>query len=236
MKRTGSQGFTLIELMIVIAIIAIIAAIAIPGMLNSTRSANERNAATSLKTLTSAEADFRSNDRDGNKIKDFWTGDVAGLYSMTNAALTGNADAPIKLIDLSLAGADSAPLTAGAAGGEYRAISQFTVQAPKSGHWYYAMVNDLSVTVTPAYKADTGGLPAMGAVHHQAKFAFLAYPDVYRSSGKKVFMLNESNALYSREMTTSIKSSTSVPPTAPLAAWRNWPTDTTIKASWSVNN
>jgi prepilin-type N-terminal cleavage/methylation domain-containing protein len=63
--RKNKDGFTLIELMIVIAIIAIIAAIAIPGLLSSQRASNERNASASLKTIASAEADFRGNDRDG---------------------------------------------------------------------------------------------------------------------------------------------------------------------------
>src|ERR1044071_8976237 len=122
MRKGNKGGFTLIELMIVIAIIAIIAAIAIPGLLSSQRASNERNASTSLKTLTSAEADFRSNDRDGNKVNDFWTGNVAGLYTMTNATITGNTansttDPALKLIELSLASADSDSTTP-AAGNE----------------------------------------------------------------------------------------------------------------------
>src|SRR5262245_26559596 len=105
------RGFTLIELMIVIAIIAVIAAIAIPGLLSSQRASNERNASTSLKTLTSAEADFRSNDRDGNHVNDFWTANVAGLYTMTSGAITSatpnnTTDPSIKLVELSLASAE----------------------------------------------------------------------------------------------------------------------------------
>src|SRR5689334_19227520 len=110
-QTTRPAGFTLIELMIVIAIIAIIAAIAIPGLLSSQRASNERNASTSLKTLTAAEADFKSNDRDGNRVNDFWTANISGLYTMTSASILGNTpnsttDASIKLIELSLACAD----------------------------------------------------------------------------------------------------------------------------------
>ena len=46
------HGFTLIELMIVIAVIAVIAAIAIPGLISSQRSSYERGASTSMKTFT----------------------------------------------------------------------------------------------------------------------------------------------------------------------------------------
>ena len=42
------QGFTLIELMIVVAIIAIIAAIAIPSLLNARKAGNEASAISSL--------------------------------------------------------------------------------------------------------------------------------------------------------------------------------------------
>ena len=54
-KRMKSQkGFTLIELMIVIAIIGILAAIAIPRFSNATNSANVAKAQADLSTLDSA--------------------------------------------------------------------------------------------------------------------------------------------------------------------------------------
>ena len=58
MKR--NQGFTLIELMIVVAIIAIIAAIAIPSLLNARKAGNEASAISSLRTLSTVQEQYRT--------------------------------------------------------------------------------------------------------------------------------------------------------------------------------
>ncbi len=89
------------------------------------RTSEDRCAEASLRTVASAQADFRANDRDGNGREDFWRGDVAGLYALRSP--DGN---PIKLIYIGMAGADHSPKTD---------LSPYASKKPHCGYWYRAL-------------------------------------------------------------------------------------------------
>lgn len=147
----------------------------------SALAANERAASAALKELASAQADFRGNDRDGNRLQDFWTGDVAGLCTLKAGGR------PLALIDPGIAAADAAPLVPG-------------IAKPMPWRGYYFVAMRLDDQGLP-YRQDTQGAGTKGAKdRNHAKFAFSAYPAVYGSSGRHTFNVNEGNTIFKEDL------------------------------------
>ena len=116
------KGFSLIELLIVVAIILIIAAIAIPNLLRARIATNESSAASSIRTVNTAQVSYLS-----TYPSEGYSSSMAALGppAATGCPATGPVSKNACLIDFGLAGASS-PGTAKA--GYY-----FGIGAPAGG-------------------------------------------------------------------------------------------------------
>lgn len=188
-----NEGFTLIELMIVIAIIAIIAAIAIPNILGTTMAGNQKSAISGLSGIGSAEDQFKKDDSDGNGVNDYWVGDVRGLYVIKRSAVVGAK--VCSLIDAALANADGAVLAAYPAGVNTDLTGLPAARTPLNGYWFRIMTN----------RQDTTGANVAlngGNGRNLSAYAHIAYPHLYAKTGKFVYFKDNEQTVYSTDPTS----------------------------------
>ena len=133
--RNKQKGFSLIELLIVVAIILIIAAIAIPNLLRSKMAANEASAGASCRTVNTAEVVYSS------------TYNTPDIFSTDLASLTGTSCGPSN-VPTSTAACLIDPALAGATG----------AATAKSGYYfsYSGVTGTYTLLATPAAQGSTG--------------------------------------------------------------------------------
>jgi hypothetical protein len=175
----SQAGSRIVQFWIGSAVLAALAlTIGVPQWREHQIAKNELEALTVMKYLCSAEADFRANDRDGNKVNDFWTGDVAGLYFLTPTGL------PLALIPRAVADADATPRQGSGA----RAI-------PYHGYYFMALDSDESEDPPVRYGQDTDR--KSGKTRNRERFGFCAFPAEPGVTGRTIYIINENNSIRS---------------------------------------
>ena len=185
------KGFTLIELMIVIAIIAIIAAIAIPSLLRSQMSSNETACVGTLRTLVASQAQFK-----GASVVD-QDSDGSGEYGYF-AELAGS---EVPRVDPRIAGAVPTDVRQG----EFitQVLGNMEVASgasAKSGYHFYMYLPDgIAGTV-----GETSPLPAgdnTRANNQETRFVAYGWPVTFDASGKRCFVVNQQGEVFAAKNT-----------------------------------
>lgn len=168
------EGFTLIELMIVVAIIGVLVALALPAFLNYFRRAKTAEAAPNLRNLYTGAVTYYNNESWGSRTPTRGTS-IASSHCTTDSATTGLFDPSDAKNTVDFSGVTDAPV--------YRALS-FTIADP----FYFD------------YQVTSGTPGCTHAALETNTYAFDAYGDLDADNVNSTFEIavgtSEENELY----------------------------------------
>jgi prepilin-type N-terminal cleavage/methylation domain-containing protein len=161
------RGFTLIELMIVVAIIAIIASIAIPSLIRSRMAANETAAIASCHAFATAEEIYGRTDYTGSGVLHY-SQNLGGANSLLGVS------GELALVDMTLAAAEGQPGVA-----KEKAGYVFTILTAQGA----------SATGGARNYVNPAGLMVFG-------YALCACPAAYDNTGKSTYVINSAGVVF----------------------------------------
>lgn len=191
--KTKERGFTLIELMIVIAIIAIIASIAIPNLMSSRLSANEAAAIATLRNLHAAQDQFHAmaiRDQDTlppNGYPD-GRGEFGGFMDLSGSIAPVNSGPnPTQPIN--------PPILSGVFGIQDQPGDGLPA-ATRSGYWFRMYLPDQNGA--PVAEPDGGFTAAdpAAANKQESQWVCYAWPVELDASGTRVFVIDSSGEVH----------------------------------------